>query len=44
MPFFHNSFVFSFSFFLGGGALVVFNIESFDANLELYFISVFIVG
>jgi len=30
--------------FLGGGALVVFNIESFDANLELYFISVFIVG
>ena len=43
MPFFHNSFVF---FLLGGGGvtLVVFNIESFDAILELYFISVFIVG
>ena len=42
MPFFHNSYVFL--LFFGGVTLVVFNIESFDANLELYFISVFIVG
>jgi len=43
MPFFFIIPLF-FPFFWGGGTLVVFNIESFDANLELYFISVFIVG
>jgi len=43
MPFFFIIPLF-FPFFLLGGTLVVFNIESFDANLELYFISVFIVG